>query len=178
MDLAGLRTFLTVAAERSFSRAAAKLHRSQPAVSLAIRRLEDELGEPLFDRTSRGAKLTPAGQVLEIYGVRVLQLVEETTEAVRNARRARPATLTVGGEPWMLAALGPLLDAFRAAHEDVHVDLRIRRPASRRGRAACRAPDGTDGTEGTPPAALDAARSVSVSAGSPIRQRGLGTPLA
>jgi DNA-binding transcriptional LysR family regulator len=52
MDLSELQVFLTVASERSFSRAAAKLHRTQPAVSQAIRRLEDELGERLFDRSS------------------------------------------------------------------------------------------------------------------------------
>ena len=47
-----LQIFATVAAERSFSRAARKLHRTQPAVSQAIRRLEDELGDRLFDRSS------------------------------------------------------------------------------------------------------------------------------
>jgi DNA-binding transcriptional LysR family regulator len=51
MDLAALRVFLAVAHERSFSRAAAKVHRTQPAVSQAVRRLEDDLGEQLFDRS-------------------------------------------------------------------------------------------------------------------------------
>src|SRR5207302_6514250 len=64
MDLAELRVFLTVAAERSFSRAAAKLHRTQPAVSQAIRRLEDDVGERLFDRSSKDGTLTEAGRVL------------------------------------------------------------------------------------------------------------------
>ena len=64
MELAELQVFLTVAAERSFSRAAAKLHRTQPAVSQAIRRLEDELGERLFDRTTRTVRLTAAGLAL------------------------------------------------------------------------------------------------------------------
>ena len=60
MDLSELQVFLTVAVERSFSRAAAKLHRTQPAVSQAIRRLEDELGERLFDRSSKQGALTEA----------------------------------------------------------------------------------------------------------------------
>jgi hypothetical protein len=71
MDLSELQVFLTVASERSFSRAAAKLHRTQPAVSQAIRRLEDELGERLFDRSSKQGALTEVGRVLrERHGVK------------------------------------------------------------------------------------------------------------
>ena len=64
MELAELRVFLTVASERSFSRAATKLHRTQPAVSQAIRRLEDEVGERLFDRSSMDGTLTEGVHVL------------------------------------------------------------------------------------------------------------------
>ena len=53
MDLSALRTFHPEAEERSFSRAAAKVHRTQPAVSQAVRRLESDLGEQLFDRSSK-----------------------------------------------------------------------------------------------------------------------------
>ena len=53
MDLGARKIFLAVAHERSFSRAAAKVHRTQPAVSQAVRRLEDDLGEQLFDRSSK-----------------------------------------------------------------------------------------------------------------------------
>ena len=60
-----LKTFLAVAQERSFSRAAAKVHRTQPAVSQAIRRLEADLGEQLFDRSSKSGTLTDAGKVLQ-----------------------------------------------------------------------------------------------------------------
>ena len=63
MDLAALRIFLAVAQERSFSRAAAKVHRTQPAVSQAVRRLEVELGEQLFDRSSKSGTLTEAGRM-------------------------------------------------------------------------------------------------------------------
>ena len=61
MDLFQLEVFVTVAREGSFSRAAEKLYRTQPAVSQAIRKLEDELGEPLLDRSSRDGHLTDAG---------------------------------------------------------------------------------------------------------------------
>jgi DNA-binding transcriptional LysR family regulator len=56
MDLGALKIFLAVAQERSFSRAAAKVHRTQPAVSQAVRRLEVELGEQLFDRSSHPSR--------------------------------------------------------------------------------------------------------------------------
>ena len=57
MDIATIKTFLAVAHERSFSRAAAKVHRTQPAVSQAVRRLEADLGEQLFDRSSKSGTL-------------------------------------------------------------------------------------------------------------------------
>ncbi|MCH2662102.1 LysR family transcriptional regulator, partial [bacterium] len=67
MELSDLQVFQTVAAERSFSRAATKLHRTQPAVSQTIRRLEAELKERLFDRSSKNGRLTEAGVVLLDY---------------------------------------------------------------------------------------------------------------
>ena len=64
MELGELKVFVTVAAEHSFSRAAIKLCRTQPAVSQAIRRLEEDLGERLFDRSTKSATLTQAGDAL------------------------------------------------------------------------------------------------------------------
>ena len=64
MDISQLEVFLSVAQQRSFSRAAESLHRTQPAVSQAVRRLEAELGESLFDRSSKDGTLTAAGKVL------------------------------------------------------------------------------------------------------------------
>ena len=60
MDVNQLEVLVAVAKEQSFSRAALSLHRTQPAVSQAIRRLESELGEPLFDRSSKDGTLTAA----------------------------------------------------------------------------------------------------------------------
>ena len=70
MDLQQLETFLAVAEERSFSRAAQRLLRTQPAVSQVIRKLEDELGESLFERALRDGSLTAAGEVLRAYAER------------------------------------------------------------------------------------------------------------
>src|SRR4029453_12907275 len=86
MDLAELRVFLAVAAERSFSRAASKLHRTQPAVSQAIRRLEDQVGERLFDRSSKDGTLTEAGRVLRDYAERLQRLAGEAQLSVRGLR--------------------------------------------------------------------------------------------
>src|SRR5512138_1080611 len=90
MDLGALRIFLAVAHERSFSRAAAKVHRTQPAVSQAVRRLELELGEQLFDRSSKTGTLTEAGRTLQNYGERLVRLAEETESAVRYLLNLRP----------------------------------------------------------------------------------------
>ena len=64
VELRQLRVFLTVASELHFSRAAARLHVSQPALSQQIRTLERTLGAPLFDRSARATELTPAGHAL------------------------------------------------------------------------------------------------------------------
>ena len=71
MELSELRVFLRVATERSFSRAAMKLHRTQPAVSQAVRRLEDSVGERLFDRATKDATLTDSGRLLRLRGSRI-----------------------------------------------------------------------------------------------------------
>src|SRR2546430_15972080 len=89
MDLSALRIFLAVAHERSFSRAAAKVHRTQPAVSQAVRRLEMELGEQLFDRSSKNGTLTEAGRMLHNYGQRLVRLAEEAESAGRHLRGLR-----------------------------------------------------------------------------------------
>ena len=70
MDLSELQVFLFVATERSFSRAAERLHKTQPAISQTIKRLEDNLGEKLFDRSSKGGQHTQAGTILLDYARR------------------------------------------------------------------------------------------------------------
>src|SRR5246127_5095517 len=98
MDLAALKMFLAVAQERSFSRAAAKVHRTQPAVSQAVKRLEDELGEQLFDRSSKSGTLTDAGRVLQNYGQRLVRLAEEAESAMRELRDLRRGRVLIGLE--------------------------------------------------------------------------------
>jgi len=64
LELHQLETFLAVAEERSFSRAAIRMHRTQPAISQVIRKLEESVGEVLLDRAARDGSLTAAGELL------------------------------------------------------------------------------------------------------------------
>src|ERR1700674_299059 len=124
MDLATLRTFLAVADERSFSRAAAKVHRTQPAVSQAVRRLESEVGAQLFDRSSKNGTLTEAGRVLLNYGQRLVRLAEETESAVRELRDLRRGRVLVGANEAAVHTLLPLIARFRQRFPDIAADVR------------------------------------------------------
>src|SRR6185369_11698823 len=109
MTLEDLRVFSTVAAERSFSRAARKLRRTQPAVSQAIRRLEQSAGERLIDRSSRDGTLTDARQLLLEYGERLLRLSDEAGSAVTALREVRKGRLLIGANEGGVYAVLPLL---------------------------------------------------------------------
>jgi len=124
MDLTALRIFLTVAEERSFSRAAAKVHRTQPAVSQAVKRLEDELGEQLFDRSSKSGTLTDAGRVLQNYGQRLVRLAEEAESAMRELRDLRRGRVLIGANEAAIHTLLPLMARFRQKIPDIAVDVR------------------------------------------------------
>ena len=124
MDLAELRVFLTVASERSFSRAAAKLHRTQPAISQAIRRLEEQIGERLFDRSSKDGTLTEAGKVLRDYADRLLRLSEEAQLSVRELRDLQRGRVLIGSNEGGVHMLLPLIERFRLEHSRILVDVR------------------------------------------------------
>jgi DNA-binding transcriptional LysR family regulator len=124
MDLNALRIFLAVAHERSFSRAAAKVHRTQPAVSQAVRRLEIDLGEQLFDRSSKTGTLTEAGRMLQNYGHRLVRLAEETESAVRDLRDLRRGRVLIGANEAAVHTLLPLIVRFREQYPDIAIDVR------------------------------------------------------
>jgi DNA-binding transcriptional LysR family regulator len=113
MELGELNVFVTVAAEHSFSRAAIKLCRTQPAVSQSVRRLEEDLGEPLFDRSTKSVRLTQAGDALLPEAIRLLRMADEAVATVRRLSQRARARLRIGGdEPdahLLLAALSALL---------------------------------------------------------------------
>src|SRR5207248_10998945 len=124
MDLSALKMFLAVAHERSFSRAAAKVHRTQPAVSQAVRRLEVELGEQLFDRSSKSGTLTEAGKMLQNYGERLVRLAEESELAVRELRDLRRGRVLIGANEAAVHTLLPLIAHFRQKYPDLAADVR------------------------------------------------------
>ena len=124
MTLEDLRVFKTVAGERSFSRAARKLHRTQPAVSQAIRRLEQAAGERLIDRSSRDGTLTDAGHLLLEYATRLLRLAGEAAEAVADLKDVRKGRVLIGANEAGVHSVLPLIEAFQKKHPDILVEVR------------------------------------------------------
>jgi DNA-binding transcriptional LysR family regulator len=121
MDLFQLETFLAVAEERSFSRAATRLHRTQPAVSQAIAKLEGELGEVLLERSSRDGTLTDAGEVLREYAVKLLNLRTEAAGALSELRELHRGRLNLAANEYTCLYLLPLLDEFRRRNPRIKV---------------------------------------------------------
>ncbi len=121
MDLAELHVFLTVAQEGSFSRAAEKLFRTQPAVSLAINRLEASVGQPLFVRGARPVRLTDEGALLRDYAERLLNLREEARKGLSDLRGLARGELSLGVNESSIHALLPSLARFRKLHPGVRI---------------------------------------------------------
>lgn len=123
MDIFALETFRAVAQEGSFSRAALRLGRTQPAISQAIRKLERELEEPLFDRSSRDGTLTDAGRVLLEYAERLLNLRAESRAALRELRELNRGKLSLAANEFTCLYLLPVLNRFRRLHPMIQVEV-------------------------------------------------------
>jgi DNA-binding transcriptional LysR family regulator len=121
MDLFQLETFVAVAEERSFSRAAARLHRTQPAVSQVIAKLEAELGESLLERST--GTLTDAGEVLREYAQKLLNLRGDAQSALEDLRSLHTGRLRLAANEYTCLYLLPLLDAFRRQHPRVKITV-------------------------------------------------------
>ena len=96
MEFFLLKVFLTVATEKSFSRAAEKLSRTQPAVSLAMQRLENELAEKLIDRSGKELLLTDAGKIVLDYARRFENMERELNNSLAEMRDNSAGRLTIG----------------------------------------------------------------------------------
>jgi DNA-binding transcriptional LysR family regulator len=123
MDLAELEVFLTVTREGRFSRAAEKMHRTQSAVSQTIRKLEQELGEPLFDRSSREGALTDAGRVLQEYAERLLNLRSGAHDALKELREVQRGQLVIAANEFTALYLLPVLGNFRRLHPMIKITV-------------------------------------------------------
>jgi len=124
MDLSQLEVFLTVARERRFSRAAEKLFRTQSAVSQTIRKLELEIGEPLFDRSSREGVLTDAGRVLQEYAEKLLNLRQDAQTALVEMRELQKGKLVIAANEFTALYLLPVLGEFRRLHPTIKITVR------------------------------------------------------
>ncbi|MBK7598382.1 MAG: LysR family transcriptional regulator [Acidobacteria bacterium] len=124
MDLSQLEIFLSIAEEKSFSRAAEKMLRTQPALSIAIKKLEEDLGETLFDRSSKSGTLTEAGKILISYAQRMINLRDEAIEAVSELKGMYRGRLTIGAnESTSLYMLPKLLMEFRKRHPRIKIEV-------------------------------------------------------
>ncbi len=97
---------------------------TQPAISQAVRRIEDELGERLFDRSSRDGTLTEAGRLLQDYAQRLLGLAHEAETAVRELQQVRRGRVIIGANEAAVHTLLPHIEKFALGHPNVVVDVR------------------------------------------------------
>jgi DNA-binding transcriptional LysR family regulator len=125
MELHQLETFLAVAEEHSFSRAAVQLHRTQPAVSQVIRKLEASVGETLFDRAAGEGALTAAGVLLRDYALRLLALRREATSALGELKSLERGRLQLAANEYTCMYLLPAIDRF--CKEFPHINVAVHR---------------------------------------------------
>src|SRR6266568_4072585 len=123
MELSQLETFLAVSEERSFSRAAVRLHRTQPAVSQVIRKLEAAVGETLFDRAARDGSLTAAGELLRDYAQRLLALRREASSALDELKSLERGRLQLAANEYTCMYLLPAIDQFRREFPQIGVTV-------------------------------------------------------
>ena len=126
LDMDVLRTFVTGFELGSFARAAEQLGRSQSAVSTQLRRLEDQVGQPLVQKSGRGLALTSAGEMLLGYAKRILELNDEAVGSVRGADVegwVRLGLVQDFAEAW----LPEVLSRFSSAHPKVRFEMQVDR---------------------------------------------------
>jgi DNA-binding transcriptional LysR family regulator len=124
MELSALQVFYTVATEKSFSRAADKLNRTQPAISLAVQRLESELGEKLLDRTGREVLLTDAGRVVLEYAKRFQNIDRELRVSLAELRDRAAGRLVVGANESTALYLLQHIQQYRRRYPKIKVQVR------------------------------------------------------
>jgi len=126
MTFRQLQAFLALVRERSFSRAARRIHLSQPTLSQHIRELEQELGKRLFTRRGRDAGLTEAGRVFQPYALRVTTAAEDGRQAVSHLDGLRHGSLVIGaGTTPGIYLLPRVVAAFQRRYPNIQLTLHI-----------------------------------------------------
>lgn len=124
MELRHLRYFIAVATELHFGRAAAKLAIAQPPLSQQIRKLEDELGAVLLQRTKRRVRLTQAGRTFLHEAEAIVARADDAVAMTRRAERGESGRLSIGWVPWSdWTDLPRRIGSFCAVNRDVHLDI-------------------------------------------------------
>lgn len=124
MDINQLEVLVAVAREKSFSRAAEVLHRTQPAISQAVRRLENEVGEKLFDRSSKDGTLTTAGEVLLEYASQMLNLRQNAQTAIKELKNLHHGKVTISANEHTVFCLLPIIEEFSRRHPLIKVEVK------------------------------------------------------
>jgi DNA-binding transcriptional LysR family regulator len=124
MELYSLQVFASVVGEGSFSRAAEKLFRTQPAISLTVQRLEGELGEKLIDRSGKDLVLTDTGRAVLDYARRFENLRQEMENAIAELRDKSSGRLVVGANESSTLYLLPHIERYRRLYPKVKVQVR------------------------------------------------------
>lgn len=125
MELRHLRYFLTIAETRSFTRAAALLHLTQPTLSHQIKQLERELGTVLFDRVGRSVRLTEPGVLFRQHAERALRDLQGAAAALAELEGLAQGTLKIGVfQSFNSSLLPPILGQFAERYPAVHVAVR------------------------------------------------------
>lgn len=124
VDIGQLEVFLAVAEEKSFSRAGLRMQRTQAAISQTIKKLEDEIGETLFDRSVKEGKLTDAGQVLFAYALQILNTRTEAQFALKELRNLGRGKLILGANEHTVTYLLPLLDEFMKRFPQIKIEVK------------------------------------------------------
>ncbi|GBC77409.1 HTH-type transcriptional activator CmpR [bacterium HR08] len=124
MEFAQLEALVAIARARSFSRAAEQLARTQPALSIAIRKLEEEIGALVFDRSQKEVTLTEVGQILFEYAQKILNLRREALGTIEELRQLHTGRVTIGAnESTSLYLLPRIILAFREQHPTIKIEV-------------------------------------------------------
>ena len=126
MELMQLQMLVAVAEEGTLQKAAERVYRTGPAVSIAIGKLEGELGTPLFDRSGHDFRLTDAGEVFLNYAKRMLSLRDEALAAAEGIKNIKRGHMRIGANQSIGEYLLPqLTEAFLKQYPDVKVKVVI-----------------------------------------------------